>query len=129
MQTDGLPLAKPRPAALVKRERQAAIKARSLAEDRKVKARAGGRCEVWKQTYWTFANELPKALCDRCHRAPVGDPHHLIYGSGRRNIGKSILAAWKLAVCRQCHAEIQQHVLVPVEPLADALHVVYGRIR
>jgi len=114
---------KPRPHALLKRERQSALKAKDTAENRKVKARSAGRCEV--QTLY----DRNGAFALGCSRNAVGEPHHLIYGSGRRNVGKSIFSQWKLAVCKSCHREITEHILVPVDPQADAAHVVYRRIK
>ena len=120
----GTPQPKPRPHALVKRQQQAKLKARDEAASRKVRKRSGGRCEAREVTRFGLAQGR-----SRCHRWAVGEPHHLIYGSGRRNVGRSILAQWKLAVCRECHREIQQHILVPLDPQADALQVIYRRIR
>jgi hypothetical protein len=125
----GTPCPKDRPHALVKREREAALKAKDQAQNRKVKLRAQGRCEVREQTYWTDPRVLPQAIRLRCQRAPVGDPHHLKGGYGRRNRGDSVLASQKIAVCRRCHSEITQNILVPLDKQADALHVIYRRVR
>ena len=120
-----LPLAKGRPQALRKRERKAAVTAQDRAENRTVKARSGGRCEC----YWSCAGFTTRNLACRCAHRAVGEPHHLISGSGRRNIGKSIVADWKLAVCRECHRDIHEHILVPVDPKSDASSIVYRRVR
>lgn len=53
----------------------------------------------------------PQTVVVRCRHRAVGEPHHLISGIGRRNVGRSILAAHKIAVCKKCHAEIHGHVL------------------
>jgi len=121
---------KPRPHALVKRERKAAVSTQDRAENRNVRLRSDGRCEVVERFEHNYSDLLANLIFPcRCSRMATGTPHHLIGGFGRRNIGKSILAQWKLAVCRRCHDEITRHILVPLDPRADALRIVYRRVR
>lgn len=84
-------------------------------ENAKVRARAGGKCEV-------------RDLHVRCWRKDV-HTHHLLGGIGRRNKGKSILAAYKLRVCAICHADIHAKVLRPTTATHDAATVRYWRSR
>ncbi|HAM41673.1 MAG TPA: hypothetical protein DCP69_10140 [Candidatus Omnitrophica bacterium] len=126
MNYDGLALAKPRPRALERADKAKELAKLDRAENAKVKARSGGRCEVNEAMYdVTFRGKtftLP-VLCGR----RANDIHHLKGGNGRRNRGESIKAAWKLHVCRRCHELITRHVLVPVDPQADAASIVYRR--
>jgi hypothetical protein len=58
----------------------------------KVMARSQGRCEIWE-------------LGSRCgFRAD--EVHHLIGGHGKRNVGKSALAAYQIGICREHHRDI-----------------------
>jgi len=115
---------KPRPHALAKRERKAAVTARDRAENRKVRARSMNRCETNERCEGSL-----KPLWFRYHRGRAQEIHHLKGGIGRRNARDSILARWKLHVCATCHREITAHILVPVDPRADALRIVYQRVR
>ncbi len=125
--TPGVACPKPRPHALVKRDKTAALRAKDRAENRQVRLRSGGRCEVLE---YLFSFAVPGASVDiRCRRSAVGEPHHLQGGYGRRNRGPSILAINKLAVCRRCHSEITQNILVPLDKQADAAQVRYRRVR
>jgi hypothetical protein len=115
---------KPRPRLLDKRERAADLARINREESAKVKARSGGRCEVIVAgTPWT-----------RCNRRGT-QIHHLIGGSGRRNVGRSVLAAHKLNSCLACHHEITGHVLKPWGPqsanecAADVLYYRVGKER
>ena len=121
MNYDGLALAKPRPRALEREDKAKALAAKDKAENAKVKARSGGKCEVVEE-YW-----LCFSIRHRGCSARASEIHHLKGGSGRRNRGDSIKAAWKLHVCRRCHEAVTRHVLVPVDPQADAATIVYQR--
>lgn len=120
----GLKFAKPRPRVLDKADHSRERERKSKAEDVKVRTRSDGRCEVitrvmaWTLTSWTL---------ERCRRRAIGEPHHLIFGSGQRNVGRSILAAHKIATCRQCHTDIHGHVLEPSSQ--DAATVTFMRRR
>jgi len=120
------PQPKPRARKLEKSDRAKAKAKLDRAENAKVRKRSGGRCEVlscgmaWTLYGWTL---------QRCQRRAVGDPHHLIKGYGQRNVGPSIWAEWKLATCKECHSDIHNAVLVPMDKKADGLHVVYERRR
>ena len=116
------PQPKPRARKLEKSDRAKATAKLDRAENAKALKRSGGRCEVM----FGSGHGYPWR---RCMRRTAGDPHHLIKGYGRRNVGPSIWAEWKLAVCQQCHSDIHNAVLVPVDPKADALHVIYERRR
>lgn len=119
------PQPKPRIRALVKRDKDAAKDAIDRREKAKVRKRSGGMCEVrWKHQGRGFT-------AARCWRRAIPGTHHLIFGIGRRNVGKSILAEHRLDVCQRCHDEITQRILVPVgtpEQRESAATVVYERI-
>lgn len=108
---------KPRPHLLTTRKTQADLARVDREERAKCHARSEGRCEVR-----TFT---------RC-RQRATENHHLIGGIGRKNKGKSILAAHRLDVCKVCHRELTNHVLVPAveRRFAEAAATVrYERIR
>lgn len=118
---------KQRPKALDKAKADAELAKKDREENAKVKKRAKGQCEV--RELWPLP--CPVTQADRYVRCPRPgcDPHHLIYGIGRRNKGKSILAAYKLWVCRQCHDDIGAKVLKPTTAEHDAKTVRYWRAR
>ena len=123
------PQPKPRPRALEKADRDKARAKLDRAENAKVRKRSGRRCERIQQYP---VRDSSATYVMRCHRAAQGEPHHLKKGYGVRNRGDSILARWKLAVCNgpnSCHDLITRHILVPVDPQADAARVVYERRR
>jgi hypothetical protein len=98
-----LPNAQPkaRPRLLDKRQAKADA-ARVDREQRAIcQARSGGRCEV------RGAGRFSRCI----HRAT--ENHHLIFGIGRKNVGRSRMAEHRLHVCAYCHEEITAHVLVP----------------
>jgi hypothetical protein len=94
---------------LNKRTAKAAVAKQDREERAKVRERSGGICEV-KEDVGVF--EGPILYYRRCKRRAT-ENHHLLGGIGRRNRGKSILAAHRLDVCDRCHREITGHVLVP----------------
>lgn len=98
MDTSKLPHAKPRPAALERKDRRNDRKAQDEQENAKVKARSGGQCEVWIGRF------------ERCARRG-NQTHHMIGGWGKRARGISILAEHKQYVCHQCHDDIGGHIL------------------
>ena len=103
----GLRFPKPRPAALERQDRRKALKAADEAENKKVRARSGGRCEVMEEvragaSYGRF----------RCERR-AAHIHHRLSGIGVRGRGASALAANKLHLCQRCHSDIHAHILVP----------------
>jgi uncharacterized cupin superfamily protein len=117
---------KSRVKALDKADKAKAIEKHDKAENAKAKKRAGGRCEVRgigihdKTVYGTGVW--------RC-QAKDTETHHLIGGIGRRNKGKSIMAEFKLRVCKECHAAITANVLRPTTAEHDASTVRYWRAR
>lgn len=94
---------KPRPAKLDKADRKSARDAKDKAENAKVKARSGGRCEVMEVCFG-----LP--MSKQCQRRG-NQTHHMIGGWGKRARGISILAEHKQWVCQRCHDDIGGHVL------------------
>ena len=88
---------KPRPAKLDKADRKSARDAKDKAENAKVKARSGGRCEVVDH--------------GRCRRRAV-HIHHVLGGFGVRGRGASAIAQNKLHLCVECHSDIHAHVLI-----------------
>lgn len=118
---------KPRPKLLDKRQAKADVDRIDKQERTKCRARSGGRCEV--RVVRILYDGHPGAI--RCTEV-VRENHHLIGGIGRRNRGRSILAAHRLDVCTRCHAEITGRVLVPCVTQAKAecaATVRYERIR
>lgn len=105
------PQPKPQPRILEKREKKAALDAKDRAERKKCRIRSSGRCEVIVQTALPECSMLRVKRCQR--RAQHN--HHLISGSGRRNIGPSILAAHRLDCCSLCHQLIEAAVYYPVD--------------
>jgi hypothetical protein len=99
----GLALPKGKPKLAERDEKRDALAALDLAENRKARKRAGGRCEVKVQ----FG-----ARVFHCTRKDA-ETHHLIGGIGRRNSGKSVLADYKLRVCTECHRDITGNKLQP----------------
>jgi len=102
---------KPRPRLLEKRDAKAKVRDIDREEREKCHKRSGGQCEVKTLTpnNWNPTHSFTLLRC----RQRAGENHHLVSGIGRRNRGKSILAAHRLDVCKVCHAEITNHVLVP----------------
>ncbi len=97
------PQPKARPKLLDKRDAQRELAKIDRAERVKCKARSGGRCEVI----------LALSYYHRCiHRAT--ENHHLKSGIGVRNRGVSVLAEYRLQICKDCHRDIHGHVLVPI---------------
>ena len=86
-------------ALLERRERAAQRRGFDRAENRKVKARSGGRCEV------LFAPDGRHHDDPRCNFR-ASHVHHMIGGWGKRARGISILAKHKQHVCAPCHQEI-----------------------
>jgi hypothetical protein len=111
---------KPRPALLEKRQARADRDRIDREERAKVRVRSEGRCEVWAIVVALFvfdkatmrSIEPPPTMVMRCKRR-ASENHHLLGGIGRRNRGRSILAAHRLDVCAKCHQEITGKVLVP----------------
>jgi hypothetical protein len=96
----GLMFPKPRPSALEKADRRAALEAQDEKESKLVRERSNGQCEVL---------ELGVIRCQR----RAFHLHHRMGGHGVRGRGASALAVNKLHVCDQCHREIHAHILVP----------------
>ena len=97
-----LKYAKPRPRALDKKDRLAALKKLDAAESKKVRVRSGGRCEV--VTCWAGSSLVH---CD----GRASQVHHLYGGNGQRGRGKSALSLHKQYVCINCHAAIGAGIL------------------
>lgn len=122
----GLMFPKPRPKALERKDRDAAKGKINRRESAKVKARSHGQCEVYLRGRTPYG----KPSYRRCARRAMPGTHHLIFGIGRRNVGKSILAEHRIAICRQCHDDIGKKILVPLgtpEQRESAATVVYER--
>jgi hypothetical protein len=117
----GLAYPKTRVRALERADKAKAIEAQDRKENAKARKRAKGRCEVIESTgarYYVMA----------CSRKDT-QTHHLISGIGRRNKGKSILAAHKLRVCDQCHHDLHAKILQPTTSTDEAASVRYRRAR
>lgn len=79
-------LKKPRPRALDKADRQKRVVSTDKAEDKLVKARSKGQCEVFV---------VGRGRCPK----KATSIHHLLSGWGRRARGRSALAEHKQHVC------------------------------
>ena len=110
----GLKFPKPRPAALDRADRRKALKAADEAENKKVRARSGGQCDVVIERYAEPHDSDPfNRWCltfSRCGRRAT-QVHHMIGGWGKRARGNSKLAEHKQYCCNTCHKEITGHVL------------------
>lgn len=95
---------KPRPAALDRADRRKLRAKLDEAQNRIVRRRSGGRCEV-------LTPMKGLAFHVRCPYRAV-HVHHMLSGIGVRGLGQSALAINKLHCCRTCHADIHAHVLV-----------------
>lgn len=114
MDTSQLAHPKPRPAKLEKQARKVIRESLDKAENQKVKARSGGRCEVIETSMIRvpgFGSGLHRAML-ACLRRAV-HIHHKLGGHGVRGRGASALAENKLHLCADCHSEIHAHVLIP----------------
>ena len=95
------PTPKPRPSLLERQDRKKSRTDLDASESKKVKARSGGRCEVF------VVGE------GRCTKRAISI-HHMIGGWGKRARGPSVLAEHKQHVCdgpRGHHRLITGHVL------------------
>lgn len=122
---------KPRPKLLEIRVVKSGIAAVDRRERAKCRRRSGGQCEVIEIVRQRDAvTGLRRTAFLHCARR-VSENHHLIGGIGRRNRGRSILAAHRLDVCQRCHEDITGNVLVPVDGTKKehAATVRYERIR
>lgn len=118
---------KPRPKLLDKRQRQAAVDKVDREQKAICRARSGGRCEVTVLQPPQFGRVIAISCFNH-----ASENHHLIGGSGRRNKGRSILAAHRLDVCDRCHEDITGKVLIPAVPQDKAecaATVRYERVR
>lgn len=118
------PQPKPAPKLLAKRKAKASVETTDRTERQKCHARSGGQCEVYE------TSPVMRGVAMRCERR-ARQNHHLIGGIGRRNRGRSILAAHRLDTCDRCHEDITGNVLVPVDGTKKehAATVRYERIR
>lgn len=129
-----IPQPKKAPHLLVKRDAQAKVRTKDQQERDKCHARSKGQCEVWETftPIFMFDKQMrsrkPVLMVKRCPRR-VAENHHLIGGIGRRNKGRSILAAHRLDICQRCHDDITGKVLVPMDGTKkeDAATVKYER--
>lgn len=123
----GIP--KTRPRKLDKDDTAAAVDAKDRAERKKCHTRSGGQCEVIEMHSNSW-NPGKSWTLKRCARR-ASQNHHLIGGIGRRNKGKSLLAAHRIDVCDRCHDDITGNVLQPHNEAEryDAKTVKYERVR
>jgi hypothetical protein len=124
----GFAFPKARNKALDKQDKQAALEALDKKENAKAKKRAKGRCEVIVSRGVPPKGSVTLWHSERCQRKDT-ETHHLIGGIGRRNRGKSILADYKLRVCKECHAAITANILKPTTAEHDAGTVRFWRAR
>ena len=107
-----------------KRQRRARLTAKDRAENAKVKARSGGRCEVVKRD--------PGYGWYRCSFRAT-QVHHMLGGSGTRARGDSSSAIRKQHVCTGCHQGITGDVggktLIRVGGPVPHYTDVYRRVR
>jgi hypothetical protein len=127
----GFAIPKQRPKALDKASAKAERAKEDKKESAKAKKRAKGQCEVMVEQRKTTTPpgwEWRWLTTERCKHKDT-ETHHLIGGIGRRNKGKSILADYKLRVCRRCHEEITTKILKPTTADHDAHTVRYWRAK
>ena len=108
-----LKYAKPRPRALDKRDRVAALKKLDAAESKKVQVRSGGRCEIHEiiqRNITVIGKRETFDLLARCERAAL-HVHHMLPGAGRRGRGESAKGERKQHVCTRCHSDIGAGIL------------------
>jgi len=105
----GIPCPKPLPSKLAREAKRSRIKADDEAENKIVRKRSGGRCEVIElhPNPWDPRRSF---TAKRCERRAV-HIHHMIGGWGKRARGKSKLAEFKQHACVECHSDITGHVL------------------
>ncbi len=120
--------AKSRNKTLEKAEARAELDKQDKKENAKAKQRAKGGCEVIVSLMAPIKGDVTLAHSERCTRKDT-ETHHLIGGIGRRNKGKSLLADYKLRVCKECHDAITKHILRPTTAVHDAHTVRYWRER
>ena len=128
------PQPKGRPAKLEKADRTAQRVSRDEAESKKVKARSGGRCEMWVTTtaaeqvlHFAATGTHPGTIV-RCKRRAV-HVHHLLGGFGIRGRGDSADACRKLNLCQKCHSDVHSHVLVRQGGLTPHYQDCYERVK
>jgi len=124
----GFAFPKTRVKALDQADRTRARTAQDKAENAKAKRRAQGTCEVFCLVAVHPARGKYVGEYQRCRQVDTAT-HHLIGGIGRRNRGKSILAAYKLRVCAKCHDAITKNILRPTTAEHTAETVRYWRAR
>ena len=104
---------KPRPRALDKQDRAKAKQSVEERENKKVKARSRGQCEVKELEHHRIPGVAQAlGLNRRCVRR-ASETHHFLGGMGRRGVKESALARNKLHVCGICHDLITRHILQP----------------
>ncbi len=97
-----LPLSKPRPAALDKKDKTQARVSRDERLSAEVRVRSRGRCEM------NLGSTSAAGI--RCHRRAT-EVHHLLGGNGRRGYGDSALPVNKAHLCQDHHALCTQRVI------------------
>jgi hypothetical protein len=113
--------------AIVKQAKAAKVATTDKKENAKAKARAKGQCEV-RTKHPDSPDPNTVYVSVRCSKKDA-HTHHLISGNGRRNKGKSILAAHKLRVCESCHRDIHAKILRPTSDTDEAAKIRYFRSR
>ena len=104
-------LAFPKPtkgtASLERRERRGRQDHIDASENRTVRQRSHGRCEMTELLITMRAKgDAPRqVVLIRCARK-ASQIHHLLGGRGTRGVGRSALAIHKQHVCTQCHDDI-----------------------
>jgi hypothetical protein len=52
----------------------------------------------WRELWWYVINDRAGGICERCHKEPAVQVHHLVYPIGRREQARDLMA-----VCDACH--------------------------
>lgn len=115
---------KPRPAKLDRADRRALRKALDEVQNRIVRKRSGGQCEVFELDPLKRDGE-PAWRCN--FRA--SHIHHMLSGWGIRARGNSAKAEHKQHVCVEHHPEITGHVLQRIGGLVPLWTDTYLRVR
>jgi len=102
---------KPRPRALEKQARKRAKQSVEDRENKRVRERSKGQCEVRHIYNWMdLSLRHGSTRCSPCQRR-ASEIHHMLGGSGRRGVGESAKAENKLHLCGPCHDLITRHIL------------------
>lgn len=122
-----LKFAKGKPRLIEKRETKSAETAKDNAERKICHLRSGGRCEVQIVTPKPEQSLIETVRC----KGKAVHNHHLISGTGKRNVGRSIMSRHRLDMCAVHHQELHANVIVidNLDHKDDALKVRFRKVQ